>query len=146
MITSDKQYEAAREQLRVLEQSLLTPTKKNVPDIIAKAAKLQVQELIDEIQANIDEYLKLTEEKAPNIEIYSLEDLLSAPTRYRLAAHMTIESFGQKVGVSARQIARYEKESYQNTNTSTVKKILGNLNIKINGTIQINDIALPTKF
>jgi hypothetical protein len=50
MITSDKQYEAAREQLRMLKQSLLTPTKKDVPKIIAEAAKRQVQELIDEIK------------------------------------------------------------------------------------------------
>jgi DNA-binding transcriptional MerR regulator len=136
MITSDKQYEAAKEQLRMLEQSILIPTKKNVPKLIAQAAKRQIKELIDEIKINIDEYLKLIEGNVSSIKI---DSLLYAPIRYRLATHMTIESFGQKVGVSPRQIARYEKEGYQNINTSTFKRILGNLKININGTIQKND-------
>ena len=142
MITSDKQYEAAREQLKMLEQSLLDPIKKGVPKIVAKAATIQIQELVNEIKINIAEYLKLIESKASTIEIHSLEDLLSAPIRYRLATHMTIESFGQKVGVSPRQIARYEKEEYQNINTSTLKRILVNLEININGKIQKNNTKI----
>ncbi|MGQ3890152.1 helix-turn-helix domain-containing protein [Legionella sp. CNM-1927-20] len=139
MITSDRQYEAAREQLKRLQQSLMTPIKKGVPASIAEASKKQTQELMDEIQRDIDEYRKLIEGKSAAIEIHSLEDLLFAPIRYRLATNMTIESFGQKVGVSPRQIARYEKEAYQNINTSTLKRILGNLNININGKILKDD-------
>lgn len=135
MITSDKQYEAAKEKLQMLTQSLLIRTKKDVPQVIAEASRSQVQELIDEINTNIDEYIKLTENKNTTIEIHSLDDLLSAPIRYRLATHMTIEGFGQKVGVSPRQIARYEKEEYQNINTSTLKKILRKLDVNINGRI-----------
>ncbi len=135
MITSDKQFEAAKKQLKMLTKSLSSPVKKGVPAIIANAAKTQTQELIDELQAKINEYSQITEDENTTIEIHSLDDLLSAPIRYRLAAHMTIEGFGQKVGVSARQIARYEKEEYQNINTSTLKKILGCLDINIKGKI-----------
>lgn len=135
MITSDKQYEAAKEKLAMLKQSLLAPTKNNVPDAIAKASMRQVQELMDEIQKSIDEYVQLTENKTTAIEIHSLDDLFSAPIRYRLSTHMTLEGFGQKVGVSARQIARYEKEEYRNINTSTLNKILGKLEVNINGRI-----------
>ena len=52
MITSDKQYEAAKEQLKMLQQSFLTPSKKHIPEVITKASKRQIQELIDEIQKN----------------------------------------------------------------------------------------------
>ena len=135
MITSNKQYEAAKEKLQMLMQSLLTPTKKEVPEVIAAASRSQIQELIDEIKTNIDEYIKLIENNNTTIEIHSLDDLLTAPIRYRLATHMTIEGFGQKVGVSTRQIARYENEEYQNINTSTLKKILRKLDVNINGKI-----------
>ena len=64
-----------------------------------------------------------------------MNDLLVAPIRYRLANHMSIEGFGRKVGVSARQIARYEKEEYQNINTSTLQKILRNMDVHIDGKI-----------
>ena len=137
MITSDKQYAAAKEQLSTLVQSLSAPVKKDVPAIIQEAARSQTKELIAEIQANLDEYSKLVKNHNDGvvIEIHSLGDLLAAPIRYRLANHMSIEVFGRKVGISARQIARYEKEEYQNITTSTLQKILGNLNIHIDGKI-----------
>ena len=137
MITSDKQYAAAKEQLSMLVQSLSAPVKKDVPAVIQEAAKSQIKELIAEIQAKIDEYSKLVKNHNDGvvIEIHSLGDLLAAPIRYRLANHMSIEVFGRKVGMSARQIARYEKEEYQNITTSTLQKILGNLDIHIDGKI-----------
>ncbi len=60
---------------------------------------------------------------------------MAIPIRYRIAAHMSVDAFSRKVGVSARQIARYERESYKNTNTSTLRKILGGLNIHLDGKI-----------
>ena len=137
MITSDKQYAAAKEQLSTLVQSLSAPVKKDVPAVIQEAARSQTKELIAEIQANLDEYSKLVKNHNDGvvIEIHSLSDLLAAPILYRLANHMSIEVFGRKVGISARQIARYEKEEYQNITTSTLQKILGNLNIHIDGKI-----------
>ena len=137
MITSDKQYAAAKEQLSILVQSLSAPLKKDVPAIIQEAAKSQTKELMAEIKANIDEYRRLVKNHNEGvvIEIHSLSDLLAAPIRYRLANHMSIEVFGRKVGISARQIARYEKEEYQNITTSTLQKILGNLDIHIDGKI-----------
>ena len=137
MITSDKQYAVAKEQLSMLEQSLSAPVKKDVPAVIQEAARSQTKELIAEIQANIDEYSKLVKNynNSVVIEIHSLGDLLAAPICYRLANHMSIEVFGRKVGISARQIARYEKEEYQNITTSTLQKILGSLDIHIDGKI-----------
>ena len=137
MITSDKQYIAAKEQLNLLMQSLSEPIKKDVPAVVQAAAKSQVNELIAEIKSKIDEYSKLVKNHNDDviIEIHSLDDLLVAPIRYRLANHMSIEVFGRKVGISARQIARYEKEEYKNITTSTLQKILGNLDIHIDGKI-----------
>ena len=141
MITSDKQYSAAKEQLNMLKQSLQSPIQNGVPIVIAEAAKSQLQELIDEIQASIDEYSKLIKriKDTTAIEIHSLDDLFAAPIRYRLVTHMSIESFSRKVGVSARQIARYEKEEYKNITASTLQKILSNLDIHIDGKIDKND-------
>lgn len=56
MITSDKQNTAAKKQLMVLTASMAASRKKNVPDLIEKAGRNQLQELIDEIQRNIEEY------------------------------------------------------------------------------------------
>lgn len=129
MIMSDKQYTAAKKQLALLTKSVASASKEDVPDFIAQAGKAQIQELISEIQMNIEEYEYLKESKPSDIEIHSLDDLMVAPIRYRIAAHMSVEAFSRKVGVSARQIARYETENYQNTNSSTLRKILDMLDI-----------------
>lgn len=135
MITSDKQYATAKEQLSMLTASLSSPKKKDIPGLIEKAGKAQLQELISEIQLNIKEYDALKNSEPSDIEIHSLNDLMIAPIRYRIAAHMSVDAFGRKVGVSARQIARYELESYQNTNSSTLRKILEVLNIHLDGKV-----------
>lgn len=56
MITSDKQYEAAKKQLAMLTESLSSPAKKGVPDEIEQACRAQTQELIGEIQESVNEY------------------------------------------------------------------------------------------
>lgn len=135
MITSDKQYEAAKKQLAMLAESLSSPKKKGVPAAVKQASKAQTQELMDEIQESIDEYEQLRNSKPTDVEIHSLDDLMVAPIRYRIAAHMSIDEFGRKVGVSARQIVRYELEGYRNINSSTFQKILKKLNIRLDGKV-----------
>jgi len=137
MITSDKQYIAAKEQLHMLTQSLSAPAKNDVPAAIESAGKAQIKELITEIKASINEYESIIKNTRNNvlIEIHSLDDLLAAPIRYRLANHMSIDNFSRKVGVSARQIVRYEKEEYQNINARTLQKILKSLEVRIDGKI-----------
>lgn len=135
MITSNRQYEAAKKQLVMLEESLSAPKKKGVPDAVRQAAKAQTRELMDEIQESIDEYEALRNSKPTDVEIHSLDDLMVAPIRYRIAARMSLDEFGRKVGVSARQIARYELEGYQNINTSTFQKILRKLNLRLDGSV-----------
>lgn len=135
MITSDRQYAAAQKQLAMLIDSHSSPKKKSVPDAIEKAGKAQLQELIDEIKASMDEYDAFKKSSPSDITIHSLDDLMIVPIRYRIAAHMSIDAFGRKVGISARQIARYESENYQNTNSSTLQKILKKLNVRLDGTV-----------
>lgn len=135
MITSDKQYAAAKKQFEMLSTSKAAPKKEGVPDFIAQAGLAQMQELMSEIKLNMEEYEQLKLSKPSDIEIHSLDDLMIVPIRYRIASHMSIDAFSRKVGVSARQIARYETENYQNTNSSTLRKILGMLDIHLDGKI-----------
>lgn len=135
MITSDKQYAASQKQLAMLKESYTAAVKKGVPDVVAKAGKAQIKELMAELKLLINEYDSLKACKPSDIEIHSLDDLMVVPIRYRIAAHMSIDAFSRKVGVSARQIARYERENYENTNSSTLRKILGMLNIHLDGKI-----------
>lgn len=136
MITSDKQYKAAKKQLAMLTESISTSDDKaNIPEAIKQAHKAQIQELISEIKKHINEYKTLKNGNPADVEIHSLDDLMVTPIRYRIAAHMSIDEFSRKVGVSARQIARYENEEYQNITSSNLQKILKGLNIHLEGKV-----------
>jgi DNA-binding Xre family transcriptional regulator len=135
MITSDRQYDAAKHQLARLAESLAAPTKANVPDIIASVGRGQTEDLVAEIQRSIEEYEQLKNTRLEDIEIHSLEDLITTPIRYRIVARMSVDEFSRKVGVSARQIMRYESEGYQNITSNNLKKILKGLNIRLEGKV-----------
>ena len=135
MITSDRQYDAAKAQLKQLTESLTAPTKEGVPDVVVDAGIAQIKELMAEVRHNIEEYECLKNCRLEDVEIHSLDDLITAPIRYRIAAHMSVDEFGRKVGVSARQIMRYENEEYQNITSGTLQKILKGLNIHLEGRV-----------
>ena len=133
MITSDKQYAASKEQLAMLQESLSAENDKDIPEIIKNASREQLKSLISDIQTEIDEYEKLKSIKLEELEIHSIQDLMVTPIRYRIVSHMSVDAFSRKVGVSARQIHRYEAENYSNVNISTMTKILEKLDVNLNG-------------
>ncbi len=136
MITSNKQYQAATAKLTLLNDALSAPTKPAVSEMIVKAARLQTQELIDDIQRDIDDYDATGKMKPSDIPIQTVDDLMVAPIRFRLASHLSIDRFARLVEVSPRQIIRYESQAYQNSSMTNFKKILERINIKLTGTIE----------
>lgn len=138
MITSQKQYLAAQEKLKTLKDSVKLKTKAGVPDVLKKAAQGQTTELALEIENEIKEYEGLKNFKAHTLRIDSIEDLMRAPIRYRLAKNMTIEEFARKVDVHSRQIIRYEEDAYRNATTDTLLKILGKLDIHLSGNLKVS--------
>ena len=138
MITSQKQLTAAKEKVRLLQAGLAAPPAAGTPAILVDAARGQVEELIAEIETEIREYETLQTMNAEEFRIESVEELMDAPIRYRLANKMTIEEFAHKVGVHSRQIARYEAQRYRNLTTSTLLKILDKLGIQISGRVRMS--------
>ena len=59
------------------------------------------------------------------------------PIRYRIVSHMSVDAFSHKVGISARQIHRYEAANYSNANTSTLTKILEKLDVSLDGRVSL---------
>ncbi len=136
MITSNKQCQAAQDKLKMLKDALNAPTKPGVSEAIVNAARQQTQELIDELQRGIDDYDATGKMKPSDIPIQTVDDLMVAPIRFRIASHLSIDTFARLVEVSPRQIIRYESQAYQNSSITNFKKILERINIKLKGTIE----------
>jgi DNA-binding XRE family transcriptional regulator len=141
MIRSEKQHQAAKKQLASLREALARKTPTTAPEVLVRAAQGQTAELAGEIEKQIKDYEQLQKTQAKELRISSLHDLRVAPIRYRIAAHMTIESFARLVHVHSRQIARYESEDYQNVSWDTLLKILERLDVKIEGKMGLSHEA-----
>ena len=139
MILSQQQYTATRKKLKMLEDSLSAPRREGVPEKFVQAALAQTRELMGEMQAEIAEYEQITMSDPAEIPVNSIQDLLVAPVRYRLASHKSTEAFARVVGVSARQIFRYEQEDYRNCSVPNLTKILERLNIQLHGHIKVDE-------
>jgi DNA-binding XRE family transcriptional regulator len=137
MIRSEKQHQAAKKQLASLREALARKTRTKAPEAFIRAAQGQTVELAEEIERQIKDYEQLQKTGTKELHIFSLHDLRVAPIRYRIAAHMTIESFARLVHVHSRQIARYESEDYQNVSWDTLLKILERLDVKIEGKMEL---------
>lgn len=137
MITSAKQCQVTQEKLKMLKDSLNTPNKPDVAEVIARAARMQTQELIDELQKEIDEYHKTFKMEPSEIPIKTIDDLMLAPIRYRISSHLSVDKFARLVDISPRQILRYESQAYQNSSIANFKKILERINIKLKGEIEL---------
>lgn len=135
MITSDKQYTASKKQLTMLQEALASDMKKDIPEVVKEAGKAQLEELLAEVQAEIIEYENLRSLNLKDLEIHSVQDLMVTPIRYRIVSHMSVDAFSRKVGVSVRQIHRYEAANYSNANTSTLTKILEKLDVSLDGRV-----------
>jgi hypothetical protein len=137
MITSHKQYLAAKQKLDMLDTALAVAPAPGTPAQLIEAAQGQTRELAAELRAEIADYETLRNAHPTQISITSLDDLMDAPIRYRIAANMTIEEFSRHVDIHSRQIARYEAERYRNTTVSTLKKILGRLGVNVTGYLKV---------
>lgn len=137
MITSQRQFLAAKDKVKTLKESLILKKKADLPKILIDAHDGQVGELVSEIEAEISEYEALKEMSISDIPIHSIEDLMCAPIRYRIASNMSIEDFARKVEIHSRQIARYETEMYRNATTETLFKILRKLQLNLSGYLKV---------
>ena len=136
MITSDKQYRAAQDQLAKLEISGNASGKPGVSKVIVDATRSQINELAEELRAKINEYERTRAMQPEDIPIQSIDDLMVAPIRYRIASQLSTDAFARLVGISVRQILRYESQAYQNSSVPNLKKILARLNIRLRGKVE----------
>ncbi len=129
MITSQRQLKVTLEKIESFKSSLRSKIKiKN--SILAKAARVETQTIIEDLEALVEEYQDLVQNGLDAIKISTPEDLMLLPIRYRIAKKMTQENFAKSVDVSVRMIARYESEEYRNITGETLQKILHSIPLK----------------
>jgi DNA-binding XRE family transcriptional regulator len=135
MITSQRQLKVTLEKIESFKSSLSSKIKIKNP-VLVKAARIEAQTMIEDLEALVEEYQDLVQNGLGAIKISSPEDLMLLPIRYRIAKRMTQENFAKSVDVSVRMIARYESEDYRNITGETLQKILHSIPLKFKGELK----------
>ncbi len=128
MITNERQYKITRARLREFGQALvllgkLPAAPRNQP-WLRLAQKESIEEQIDQLQQQIDEYEKL---KEGEIEI---SDPVNAVSRMpliliqsRIARGWDQEELASRLGMKKQQIQRYEQNNYAQATMSVLSRV-----------------------
>ena len=72
-----------------------------------------------------------------SLKISSANDLMLMPIRYRIASHMSVETFSRMVKVSTEQVLHYEASRYSDTSTKILIEILSRIGVSVRGQITV---------
>lgn len=134
MITSERQLTVTNQKISDLQESIKKIEADAKP--FAKSSIIQTKALIKELVEEVKEYETLRDKGLDAIEINDLAEVMLLPIKYRIAKHMTQDSFAKAVQVPVRMIARYESEGYKNITGENLHKILSKLHLKIPGKLK----------
>jgi HTH-type transcriptional regulator/antitoxin HigA len=125
MIKSAKQLAITREQLEKFQATLEQLNASGRRDILANAERAGVESVIQDLQAEIQQYQFWTSERgAEAASRYGLaarlSDLPHQLINHRLAAGLTQEGLAELVGKHTQQIQRYEATDYAGASLETL--------------------------
>ena len=135
MITSIQQVNKTRQQINALRDRLKAPARANVPQHIVAMEKAQVEEKIADLESEITEYEAACNADLNALVFDSYDDFLRTPIILRLAGGFTLTDFAEQVGISLRQLKRYEAEEYRNAPSTVVEEILEHYRLRVSGRI-----------
>ncbi len=124
MITSKLQYNASKEALNILIETLKIGFNPDWGDALVKSTERKTQRKIAELEAVITEYEYYTSGTVTEIPFFPLDELMKAPIRIRLVMNESVKEFACKLEINKRQVLRYEEEQYENCSMATFKKVI----------------------
>jgi len=146
MITNDRQYKITKSQLEEFRnaQDLLSDQRpEHVHPRIFKAHQDAVAAQMEELSIQLQEYENLKAGHIVVSEIRNLKDLPLALIKARIANGLTQSQLAETLGMKMQQIQRYEAEGYASASLKTLLKIADQLQIRINGSLQIRPVDAP---
>ena len=146
MIKNERQYRVTRSQVRRLAKAL-AGQRSNRPDYdtqVFGAMVAGIESQVLELQRQVTVYESLR--GAPSVNVSSAADLPAALIQARIAQGLSHQELATRLGVTAQQIQKYERDSYRVTSLGRVVEILHALGGTFTGTVTLTtDRRLPRR-
>lgn len=154
MITNDRQYKSAKNQILSFQASLdeiskSSATYEDIHPLIAEASKNAMEAQLKELVAEVEEYEALKEGRIVITDVKNLSELPLVLIKSRIANGFTQSELADALGMKEQQIQRYEAELYNTASLKTLLKIAETLKVTISGDAQIKEIKpveVPSQF
>ena len=132
MITNERQLQFARRDVERFKKALDGDmAEAGVDPAILKAQRDAAQAQVRELQAEIDDYLKLRSGEIRTFRINSLADLPGALISCRIASGMTQKELADQLSLKEQQIQRYETQNYEGASFARIADVADAVGIEI---------------
>jgi transcriptional regulator with XRE-family HTH domain len=144
MITNERQLQIARRDIERFQAALNGDmSEAGIDPIILQAQREAAEFQIRELQAQVDDYIKLRSGKVREFRIASLSELPNALISCRIASGMTQRELADRLSLKEQQIQRYEMQSYQGASFSRIADIADAVGIELPGELRLAGADSP---
>jgi transcriptional regulator with XRE-family HTH domain len=132
MITNERQLQIARRDIEQFRMALDGDiAEAGVDPAILKAQRSAVLAQLEELQSEVDNYLRLRSGKVRTFRIESLSDLPRALISCRIASGMTQKELADRLSLKEQQIQRYETQEYQGASFARIADVADAVGVEL---------------
>ncbi|MDP9423338.1 MAG: DNA (cytosine-5-)-methyltransferase [Pseudomonadota bacterium] len=132
MITNERQLQIARRDIERFEEVLDGDmAEAGVHPTIVKAQREAVESQLNELRADVEDYLKLRSGKVREFRIDSLAELPRALISCRIASGMTQRELADRLSLKEQQIQRYEMQNYSGASFARIADVADAVGIEL---------------
>ncbi len=144
MITNERQLQIARRDIERFQAALDGDmAEAGVDPAILKAQRDAAEAQLRELQAGIDDYLRLRSGNVREFRIGGLADLPRALISCRIASGMTQRELADRLSLKEQQIQRYEMQHYDGASFSRIADVADAVGIELPGELRLADVDSP---
>jgi transcriptional regulator with XRE-family HTH domain len=144
MITNERQLQIARRDVERFNKALDGDmAEAGIDPAILKAQRDAAETQVRELQAKIDDYLRLRSGDVRTFRIDGLADLPAALISCRIASGMTQKELADRLSLKEQQIQRYETQNYQGASFARIADVADAVGIEVPNELRMAGVNSP---
>lgn len=131
MIKNEKQYRISRNKLLELNDKLTVLESNTKRSLSQNMVLTSMQNIKDELKAEIKAYEKLKTTKQIQLKEASIEQLPQLLTEYKIVNHLSNKEFSIQLELKEQQLQRYEATGFKTVSFDRLISFLEKINLKV---------------
>lgn len=144
MITNERQLQIARRDIERFQEALAGDmAEAGIDPVILQAQYDAAKAQLRELQADVNDYVRLRSGDVRTFRIRDLSELPRALISCRIASGMTQKELAERLSLKEQQIQRYEMQSYQGASFARIADVADAVGIEVPGELRLAGADSP---